>query len=82
MVAYRRQTKAPTVDLLAEHGGKRALPASKPYQNEQTEFPQPGVIRSFRRARTVGHFMGYCNGGTPEERDDNPCWRRTCARKR
>jgi 2-polyprenyl-3-methyl-5-hydroxy-6-metoxy-1,4-benzoquinol methylase len=26
MVAYRGQTKLPTADLLAEHGGKRALP--------------------------------------------------------
>lgn len=56
--------------------------ASEPYQNEQTEFPWPGVIGCFRRARTIGHFMGYYNGGTPEEHDDNPCLRRTSARKR
>src|SRR3984957_16691559 len=32
--------------------------ASEPYQNEQTEFPQLGVIGCFHRARTIGHFMG------------------------
>jgi hypothetical protein len=55
---------------------------SEPCQNEQTEFPQLGVIGSFRRARDCRTLMGYCNGGTPEERDDNPCLRRPSARKR
>ena len=56
--------------------------ASEPYQNEQTEFPELGVIGCFHRARNYRTLYGYRNGSTPEERDDNPCLRRPSARRR